>query len=84
MTTQDIEADTPPIPPDVRAFLAELRPDEVKMLRDGIRLVAAVSTVGRAVRWGIILGAGLVVGLGAFGDAAVKIWHWLAPVGPKP
>ena len=85
MAAQDVQEETPPIPPDVRAFLAELRPDEVKMLRDGIRLVAAVSTVGRAVRWGIILGAGIVLGVSGVGEAVLKMWHWVVPpLGPKP
>lgn len=71
--------------PETRSFLSDLRPEEVSMLRDGIRLVAAVSTVGRAVRLGIILGAGVVLGVSGVGEAAVKIWHWIIPpLGPKP
>lgn len=71
--------------PETRAWLAELRPEEVSMLRDGTRLVAAVSTVSRAVRWGIILGAGIVLGVSGVGESLLKIWHWLVPpIGPKP
>ena len=70
---------------ETRAFLKELRPDEVALLRDAIRLVSAISTVGRIVKLAIIIGAGIVVGIGGVGEAIVKILHWLwPPLGPKP
>ena len=72
------------LPPQVRRFLAGLREEEVTMLRDGLRLLAAISTVGRVARWLLILGAGLIITLGGVGDALIRMWHWVVPpAGPK-
>lgn len=71
--------------PETRSFLKDLRPEEVSLLRDAIRLVSAISTVGRVARWTLILAAGVIVGVGGVGDAVLKIWHWaVPPLGPKP
>lgn len=71
-------------PPDVEAFLEDLRPDEVQILRAGIRLVSSITTVGSIAKWAIILACGVLVGIGGVGEAILKIWHWIVPpVGPK-
>lgn len=81
---ESVAAEWAELPSQVRAFLSGLRPDEVVMLRDGLRLLAAISTVGRVARWLLILGAGLIITLGGVGDALIRMWHWIVPpAGPK-
>lgn len=44
------------LPEQTREFIEDLRPEEIQTLREAIRLVAAVGTVSRFLRW-VVLGA---------------------------
>ena len=64
------------LPPEVREFLAGLRPNEVTTLKHGIRLVTALMTVGRATRWLIITVLGIATGMVMFGETIGRMWGW--------
>lgn len=69
------------LPEETRAFLARLRPEDLTTLEDGVRLVGAIRTVGKAVRWLIVIVVGTVVGTVMFYENVVKlingVRHWL-------
>lgn len=65
------------LPEETKAFLLALRPDEVKTLDDGIRLVRSISTVSAFVKW-IIVG---ILGIAMFGESMTKIVKWFRPTG---
>lgn len=62
--------------PEVRDFLDGLRPEEVKLLQDGIRMVQAIRTVSRFVKWLIIVIVGTFIGVVTLGDAILKARDW--------
>lgn len=68
------------LPDETKEFLVKLRPDEVKTLSEGIRLVGAVRTVGIFVKWVIVGILGVAVGIVMFGESVGKILIWLRPV----
>ncbi|UPT53274.1 hypothetical protein [Synechococcus phage Ssp-JY38] len=65
------------LPPQVREFLTELRPEEISLLRQGIRLASAISTVGRATKWIIIVLLGILAGIIMIGESVQKILAWI-------
>lgn len=67
------------LPEPTKNFLLALRPDEVKMLHDGIRLVGAISTVAKVARWFIIGLIGFFVGAVMLWENAIKIFHFFRP-----
>ena len=67
------------LPEKTKEFLSELRPDEVDTLNDGIRLVAAVRTVGVFFKWVIVGLLGMLAGVVMFGESITKIISWFRP-----
>ena len=69
------------LPEETKAFLVALRPDEVKTLDDGIRLVRSISTVSAFVKWIIVGILGIAVGIAMFGESIAKIVKWFQSSG---
>jgi len=64
------------LPPETQEFLINLRPDEVRTLNDGIRLVRSIATVATFVKWVIVGILGIAVGIVMFGESVAKILMW--------
>lgn len=64
------------LPEETQSFLLSLREDEVRTLNDGIRLVNAIRTVGTFMKWVIVGGLGLIVGVVMLGESLGKIIAW--------
>lgn len=65
------------LPKETREFLAQLREDDIKTLKYGLRLVTAMSIVGNFTKWVIVGFLGMVVGVVMFGESVAKIITWL-------
>lgn len=68
------------LPPAVRSFLADLTEEKVLELEASIEFSRRVKTVSSFFKWLIIGVTAFVVATAALGDAAQKIWGWMAPV----
>ncbi|WOC14966.1 hypothetical protein [Pseudochrobactrum sp. MP213Fo] len=64
------------LPDETQEFLSQLREDDIETLKDGLRLVIAMRTVGTFMKWLIVGILGLVVGVVMFGEAVLKIVTW--------
>lgn len=64
------------LPEETREFLAQLREDDIKTLKDGLRLVTATMIVGNFVKWVIVGILGIAVGIVMFGESVGKILAW--------
>ena len=64
------------LPEETREFLAQLREDDIKTLKDGVRLVNAIQTVGRFIKWLLVGILGVAVGIVMFGESVGKILAW--------
>lgn len=67
------------LPPEVRAFLGNLTEEKVSELEASIAFSRSVKTVSKFFRWLIIGVVAFVVATAALGDAAQKIYGWVAP-----
>jgi len=65
------------LPEETRAFLARLRPEDLQTLENGLRIINSVLTVGKLVKWLLVGGLGLVVGIQMFWDSVVKLYGWV-------
>lgn len=65
------------LPEETQAFLIQLRGEDITTLKDGLRLVIAMRTVGTFMKWLIVGVLGVVVGIVMFGEAAIKIINWI-------
>lgn len=64
------------LPEETREFLSQLREDDIKTLKDGVRLVNAIQTVGSFMKWLIVGLLGFVVGVVMLGESIAKIVAW--------
>ncbi len=64
------------LPEETREFLAQLREDDIKTLKAGVKLVNAIQTVGTFFKWVIVGVLGMAVGTVMFGDSLAKIMGW--------
>lgn len=64
------------LPPETRAFLASLRHEDVETLKDGVRLVNAIRTVGTFFKWLLVGILGFVVGTVMLWESLTKIVTW--------
>lgn len=67
------------LPEETREFLAQLREDDIQTLKDGVRLVNAIKTVGSFFKWLIVGILGFVVGIVMLGESVGKIIAWFRP-----
>lgn len=65
------------LPTTTKEFLTNLRPDEIKTLNDGIRLINSALTVGRFMKWVIITMLGMLAGFVMIGESIGKITAWM-------
>lgn len=65
------------LPEETREFLAQLREDDIATLKDGVKLVNAIRTVGTFMKWMIVGLIGMVVGVVMLGESVAKIIAWL-------
>lgn len=65
------------LPERTKEFLANLRPEEIDTLNDGIRLVSAIRTVGTFMKWVIVGLIGILAGFVMIGESISKIAAWL-------
>ena len=65
------------LPEETRAFHARLRPEDLQTLENGLRIINSVLTVGKLVKWLLVGGLGLVVGIQMFWDSVVKLYGWV-------
>lgn len=63
--------------PETQKFLRDLRPEDVGLLAEAIRLVRSLLTVGRFVKWSILTVVGAFIGMAMLGDALVKLKSWI-------
>ena len=64
------------LPEETREFLSQLREDDIKALKDGLKLVNATLIVGAFVKWMIVGVLGIAVGIVMFGESVAKIVAW--------
>ncbi len=64
------------LPEETREFLAQLREDDIKTLKAGVKLVNAIQTVGTFFKWVIVGILGMAVGTVMFGESLAKIMGW--------
>jgi len=64
------------LPEETREFLSQLREDDIRTLKDGLRLVTATMIVGKFVKWVIVGILGIAVGIVMFGESVAKIAAW--------
>ncbi|CAH1670854.1 MULTISPECIES: hypothetical protein [unclassified Chelatococcus] len=64
------------LPEETLDFLAQLQPGDIVLMREGIGLLRAVSTLGRFARWVAITVLGLVAGSVLFWESVTKILTW--------
>lgn len=65
------------LPARTKEFLVNLRPEEIDTLNDGIRLVAAIRTVGTFMKWVIVGLIGILAGFVMIGESISKIAAWM-------
>lgn len=63
--------------PATQVFLENLRSDEVGLLAEAINFMRSVKTVGRFVKWSIVLAVGSFIGMVALGEAVGKFKNYL-------
>ncbi|MDI7862523.1 hypothetical protein MRS76_11180 [Rhizobiaceae bacterium n13] len=61
------------LPEETRQFLAQLRDDDIDTLKDGLRLVIAVRTVGTFMKWVIISVVGTIIGFVMLWENLLKL-----------
>lgn len=64
------------LPESTRKFFASLDDDDIQTLRDGVRLVVAVRTVGSFFKWLLVGILGMVVGTVMLWESVMKIVTW--------
>lgn len=67
------------LPEETRQFLAEMRGEDLQTLKDGLRLVIAIRTVGVFMKWVIISVVGFFVGLVLVWENILKFLSFFGP-----
>lgn len=65
------------LPDETQEFLSQLRGDDIETLKDGLRLVIAMRTVGRLMRWMIVAIVGTFIGAVMLYENIVKVLIWM-------
>ena len=61
--------------PETEEFLSQLREEDIETLKEGLRLVNAVKTVGTFVKWVVILLFGIFIGFIMLWENTMKLIH---------
>lgn len=64
------------LPEHTKEFLRELRPEEIRELREGIEMLRNISTVSRFLRWTIITIVAVFVTIVSLGESIAKVFRW--------
>ncbi len=65
------------LPDETQEFLSQLRGDDIETLKDGLRLVMAMRTVGKLVRWLIVGIVGTFIATVMLYENVLKVLSWL-------
>lgn len=68
------------LPDETRAFLAQLQPGDIELLRKGLGLLGAILKVGGFFKWCIITLAGMFIGGVMLYENILKVIAWLKAV----
>lgn len=71
------------LPEETRRFLAQLDDADLATLKNGIRLVTAIQTVGSFMKWVIVGTVGFFLGFVMVWENVLKLAKLLWPEGPK-
>ncbi len=74
--TSDSKSAYENLAPETREFLSELRPTDIADLAAAVDLMHSVGTVGRFVKWLLVLTAGTFVAAASLGDSIAKFGKW--------
>ena len=65
------------LPDETQEFLSQLRGDDIETLKDGLRLVIAMHTVGRLMKWMIVAVVGTFIGTVMLYENILKVLNWI-------
>ena len=65
------------LPDETQEFLSQLREDDIETLKDGLRLVIAMRTVGRLMKWMIVAVVGTFIGTVMLYENILKVLNWI-------
>ena len=65
------------LPEETQEFLSQLREDDIETLKDGLRLVIAMRTVGRFMKWMIVALIGTFIGAVMLYENILKVLNWI-------
>lgn len=65
------------LPNETQEFLSQLREDDIETLKDGLRLVIAMRTVGRFMKWMIVALIGTFIGAVMLYENILKVLNWI-------
>lgn len=65
------------LPEETQEFLSQLREDDIEMLKDGLRLVMAMRTAGKFVKWLIVGIVGTFIGTVMLYENVIKVLNWI-------
>lgn len=66
------------LPEETQEFLSQLRGDDIETLKDGLRLVIAMRTVGRLMKWMIVAVVGTFIGTVMLYENVLKVLNWIS------
>ncbi|MBX8783722.1 hypothetical protein HBA94_08095 [Ochrobactrum sp. GRS2] len=66
------------LPDETQEFLSQLREDDIETLKDGLRLVIAMRTVGRLMKWMIVAVVGTFIGTVLLYENILKVLNWIS------
>lgn len=66
------------LPDETQEFLSQLRGDDIENLKDGLRLVMAMRTVGGLVKWLIVGIVGTFIATVMLYENILKVLNWLS------
>ncbi|MDM7851879.1 hypothetical protein [Pseudochrobactrum kiredjianiae] len=67
------------LPDETQEFLSQLREDDIETLKDGLRLVIAMRTVGGLMKWMIVAIVGTFIGAVMLYENIWKVLIWINP-----
>lgn len=67
------------LPTETQKFLSKLQKEDIALLAEGLKLVRATLTIGRFMKWVVIIFLSLVVGTVTLYENIMKMWGWVHP-----
>lgn len=65
------------LPDETQEFLSQIRGDDIETLKDGLRLVIAMRTVGRLMKWMDVAVVGTFIGTVMLYENILKVLNWI-------